>query len=254
MAKLVAGFDKSKGGSKRGGNKGKKSDKASDKAQSIVPINHRAEAVRIKTAAGRKIASTRWLTRHFNDPYVQEAQKLGYRSRAAFKLLELEERINLITQAKFIIDLGAAPGGWLQIIRTINPHCLLIGCDLLPIDPMPDVIFIEGDFTDAAIQAQILSHSNGQKPDLILSDMSPNLTGHKSTDFAKIALLLEHTWQFTEKNLIKGGHFICKTRASGMETDLLKEIKARFKLTRHIKPKASRKETGEFYLVSITAL
>ncbi|MCH9853012.1 MAG: RlmE family RNA methyltransferase [Alphaproteobacteria bacterium] len=243
MAKLVAGL-----GSKKGKNK------KSDKPQSLVSANHRTEAVRIKTAAGRKIASTRWLTRHFNDPYVQEAQKLGYRSRAAFKLLELEERINLIAQAKFIIDLGSAPGGWLQIIRAINPHCLLIGCDLLPIDPMPDVIFIEGDFTDAKIQTQILSHSNGQKPDLILSDMSPNLTGHKNTDFTKIALLLEHTWQFSKTHLAKGGHFICKTRASGMETDLLKEIKAHFAQARHIKPKASRKETGEFYLVSMTAL
>ncbi|MCH9844566.1 MAG: RlmE family RNA methyltransferase [Alphaproteobacteria bacterium] len=245
MAKLVAGL---------GRHKGKKADKTPNKTQSIVPINHRAEAVRIKTASGRKVGSTRWLTRHFNDPYVQEAQKLGYRSRAAFKLLELEEKINLVAQAKFIIDLGSAPGGWLQIIRTINPHCLLIGCDLLPIDPMPDVIFIEGDFTDATIQKQILSYSNGQKPDLILSDMSPNLTGHKSTDFAKIGLLLEHTWQFTQNHLIKGGHFICKTRASGMETDLLKEIKAHFTHARHIKPKASRKETGEFYLVSMTAL
>ena len=104
MAKLVAGLGRNKGGK----NNGKKNNKV-DKAQTIVPLNHRAEAVRIKTAAGRKIASTRWLTRHFNDPYVQEAQKLGYRSRAAFKLLELEERINLIAQAKFIIDLGARP-------------------------------------------------------------------------------------------------------------------------------------------------
>ncbi len=242
MAKLISGLGKSWGKEQ---NKGKKNTHIASPA-----INTRAEAVRVYSAAGRKIASTRWLTRHFNDPYVQEAQKLGYRSRAAFKLLELEEQTRIISKAKIIIDLGAAPGGWLQIIRQINPNCQLVGCDLLEIEPITNCTIIQGDFTHTDIQAQIIASIDGQKPDLILSDMSPNMTGHKGTDHDKIALLLENAWDFAKKHLCKNGHFISKTRESGMESDLLKDIKAHFTKTRHIKPKASRKQTSEFYLVA----
>ena len=239
MAKLVSGFDKKWG------------KKPQQKKKSIhTPIHTRTESIKITNMAGRKTSSSRWLVRHFNDPYVQEAQKLGYRSRAAFKLLELEQQISLISQAKIIIDLGAAPGGWLQIAKQINPNCQLIGCDILEIEPIAGCEFIHGDFTDPNIQAQIMTCTQQKKPDLILSDMSPNMIGNKSADNDKIALLLEMAWHFTKHNLQQGGHFISKTRESGMESDLLHDIKAHFNKARHIKPKASRKATSEFYLVA----
>lgn len=238
MAKLISGFGKD--------TKAKSNKRKSQK----TTATYRGESVKIFTAAGRKTSSTRWLTRHFNDPYVQKAQRLGYRSRAAFKLIEIEEKSNLLKKARIIVDLGAAPGGWLQIAQQLNPNALLIGCDILPIEPIAGTEFIEGDFTNSAIQQQIIALTNGIKPDLIISDMSPNMTGNKAADLDKMVLLLETTWQFVQNNLELGGNFIAKTRESGLESHLLKEVKARFKHISHHKPQSSRKETSEFYLIA----
>jgi len=201
---------------------------------------------RVHTARKRASSSTQWLQRQLNDPYVAEAKRLGYRSRAAFKLLEMDEKLHIIRPGQTIVDLGAAPGGWSQIAAARG--CQVIALDLLAVDPIPGMTFLQMDFmADDAPQA-LLSALNGIRPDLVLSDMSPNTTGHKQTDHIRIMALVEAAYYFARDILAPGGHFLAKVFQGGTQKEILDLMKQEFESIRHIKPPASRKESPEQYV------
>lgn len=210
----------------------------------------RNKHTRVKTARGRKSSSTRWLQRQLNDPYVKEAKRLGYRSRAAFKLIEMEEKLNIIKKDMLVVDLGAAPGGWTQVaVEKGAKH--VIGIDLLEIEDMEGAEFIQMDFTDNEAPEKLLEMLNGEKPDMVISDLSPYTTGHKKTDHLKIMALVEMAYDFAVQVLKPGGHFIAKVFQGGAQSDLLKMVKADFETVKHMKPPASRKGSPEQYLVAL---
>jgi len=207
----------------------------------------RALSVKLRTARGRSGASQRWLTRQLNDPYVAAAKAQGWRSRAAFKLIELDERFHLLRRGQRVIDLGAAPGGWSQV--AVRAGATVIGLDLLPIDPMPGTSFVQGDFADPDLPARLAALIGG-KVDLVLSDMAPNTTGHGATDHLRIAALAELALEFATQVLAPGGGFVAKMFQGGSERQLLAALKCRFAAVRHAKPPASRKESSELYVVA----
>tara|TARA_B100001971_G_C18168907_1_gene525908 strand:- start:310 stop:969 length:660 start_codon:yes stop_codon:yes gene_type:complete len=210
----------------------------------------RNKHTRVKTARGRKSSSTRWLQRQLNDPYVKEAKRLGYRSRAAFKLIEMEEKLNIIKKDMLVVDLGAAPGGWTQVaVEKGAKH--VIGIDLLEIEDMEGAEFIQMDFTDNEAPEKLLEMLGGEKPDMVISDLSPYTTGHKKTDHLKIMALVEMAYDFAVQVLKPGGHFIAKVFQGGAQSDLLKMVKADFETVKHMKPPASRKGSPEQYLVAL---
>jgi 23S rRNA (uridine2552-2'-O)-methyltransferase len=207
----------------------------------------RALSVKLRTARSRSGASQRWLTRQLNDPYVAAAKAQGWRSRAAFKLIELDERFHLLRRGQRVIDLGAAPGGWSQVAA--RGGALVIGLDLLPIDSLPGATFVQGDFADPDMPARLTSLTGG-KVDLVLSDMAPNTTGHGATDHLRIAALAELALEFASGVLAPGGGFVAKMFQGGSERELLTTLKLRFAAVRHAKPPASRKESSELYVVA----
>lgn len=211
----------------------------------------RKQFTKVKTAKGRKSSSTRWLQRQLNDPYALLAKKHHYRGRAAYKLLEIDDKFNFIKYAKNIIDLGCAPGGWLQVLKERKQTKQIIcAVDLQDIEPIPDIHFIKGDFMDADIQTEILKIMHDHKIDLVLSDMAPNTCGHKDTDAIRIALLVEEILKFCENNLEKNGHAIAKM-FMGIETDnLIKKFKEKFNSVTLFKPDSSRKDSHEIFLVA----
>lgn len=208
----------------------------------------RDKAVRVKTAKKRKNSSTRWLERQLNDPYVSKAQRDGYRGRAAFKLIEIDEKLNLLEKDMLVVDLGAAPGGWCQVAA--NKGCKVVGLDLLEIDPLPNVDFVQMDFTDDAAPDVLIKMMDNQKADVVLSDMAPNTIGHKQTDHLRIMMLVELAYYFAKDVLKQDGTFIAKVRQGGTQNDLLAEMKKDFKTIKHIKPPASRKESSETYMIA----
>jgi 23S rRNA (uridine2552-2'-O)-methyltransferase len=208
----------------------------------------RAEGVALRTASGRTPASQRWLTRQLNDPYVQAAQKQGWRSRAAFKLIELDERFHLIRPRARVIDLGAAPGGWTQAALRRGAG-QVVALDLLAIDPIPGADLVQGDFADPGT-AERLAALLGGKADLVLSDMAPNTTGHAATDHVRIMALAESALEFAESVLAEGGSFVAKVFQGGSERQMLERMKRAFRTVRHAKPPASRKESSELYVVA----
>jgi 23S rRNA (uridine2552-2'-O)-methyltransferase len=216
------------------------------------PKRHRTSrdaSVRVKTAKGRKISSTHWLQRQLNDPYVREAERLGYRSRAAFKLKEIDDRLHLIKPGMTVIDLGAAPGGWSQIALERGAKTV-VGLDLLPIDPLPGVTFLQMDFmSDDAPEALIAIIGGGA--DLVLSDMAANTTGHRPTDHIRIMALAEIAYEFALQVLKPGGCFIAKVFKGGTENELLTLMKKDFTAVKHVKPPASRQESAEQYVVAM---
>ncbi len=208
----------------------------------------RGLAVPVRTARGRSGASQRWLARQLNDPYVAGARQQGWRSRAAFKLLQLDERFHLIRQGAGVVDLGAAPGGWTQVAL----HCgasAVVGVDLLPIDPVQGATFIQGDFADPDMPARLRAVLGGPA-DLVLSDMAPNTTGHSATDHLRIMALAELALHFALEVLADGGGFVAKVLQGGSERTMLEQMKRRFAMVRHAKPPASRKESSELYVVA----
>ena len=207
----------------------------------------RGLAVKLRTAKGRTGASQRWLTRQLNDPYVAAAKAQGWRSRAAFKLIELDERFHLLHRGDRVVDLGAAPGGWSQV--AVHGGAVVFGIDLLPIDAMPGAVFLEGDFSDPGMP-EWLEALIGGKVDLVLSDMAPNTTGHNATDHLRIAALAELALAFASEMLKPGGGFVTKMFQGGAERQLLTLLKVRFAKVRHAKPPASRKESSELYVVA----
>lgn len=203
---------------------------------------------RVRTAKGRSTASQRWLARQLNDPYVAAAKQQGWRSRAAFKLIELNDRFKLIRHGAKVVDLGAAPGGWSQVAA--QRGALVVAVDLLPMDPVPGAVVFQGDFTDEAVQARLLAELGG-KADLVLSDMAPNTTGHTATDHLRIVALAEEALEFALDVLGEGGAFVAKVFQGGAERAMLERLKRHFGSVRHAKPPASRKESSELYVVAM---
>lgn len=208
----------------------------------------RDASVRVKTAEKRSNSSTRWLQRQLNDPYVHEAQRLGYRARSAFKLIELDDKMKFIKKGCTVVDLGAAPGGWSQVALERGAS-KVIGLDLLPIDPLPGVTFLQMDFmNDDAPEALIMAMGSGA--DVVLSDMAPNTMGHRQTDHLRIMALVEAAYEFATQVLKPGGTFVSKIFQGGAQGDLLTMMKNDFTTVKHIKPPASRKESAEQYVVA----
>ena len=212
------------------------------------PGSSRGVHVKLKTALGRTTGQQKWLQRQLNDPYVRAAQKAGWRSRAAFKLLELDERFRLIRRGARVVDLGAAPGGWTQV-AVKKGAAQVVGIDLLPIEPIAGAVLIQGDFTDPAIDER-LKHVSGGRADLVLSDMAPNTTGHAMTDHIRIMGLAELALHFALETLEPGGAFVAKVFQGGSERQMLHAMKRHFASVRHAKPPASRKESSELYVVA----
>ncbi len=210
--------------------------------------------VRVKTSKGRKIGSTLWLQRQLNDPYVARAKAEGYRSRAAFKIKELDERYKFFKKGQRIVDLGAAPGGWCQIaaplVGTTEDNPLIVGIDFLDMDPIPGVVLLKKDFTDDDAPAALLAALGGHKPDIVMSDMAAPTTGHRATDHLRIMALVELAAHFATEVLAPGGTFIAKVFQGGTEHELLAMLKQHFATTLHAKPKASRAESAETYLIA----
>lgn len=211
--------------------------------------SRRRSAVRLKSARKLKPSSQKWLARQLNDPYVDAAKAKGYRSRAAFKLIELDEKFALIGRNSRVVDLGAAPGGWTQVALE-RGAAVAIGIDLLPIDPIAGATLIQGDFQDEAMEAVLLAALGGPA-DLVLSDMAPNTTGHIATDHIRIMGLADLALDFALKTLRPGGHFVAKLFQGGAEATMLATLKRRFTTVRHAKPAASRKDSRELYLVAM---
>ncbi len=207
-------------------------------------------AVRVKSARRRKPSSTDWLARQLNDPFVAEAQRLGYRSRAAFKLIQLDERFHLLTAGSRIVDLGCAPGGWTQIAAArVGRQGNVVGVDLNPTDLIPGVTILQGDFREPDT-ADRIRDALGGPADLVLSDMAAPATGHAATDHLRIVALAEDAFAFAATILKPGGAFIAKVFQGGAEGELLAALKRAFAEVRHAKPAASRAESAETYVIA----
>lgn len=204
---------------------------------------------RLKTAKGRKISSTRWLERQLNDPYVKRARAEHYRSRAAYKLLELDERFGLLKGVKSVVDLGIAPGGWSQVVRRRAPDARIVGIDLLPTDAIEGVTILQLDFMDEAAPER-LKEALGAAADLVLSDMAANTVGHPQTDHLRTMGLVEAGLEFAAEVLRPGGAFVAKVLAGGADSNLVARLKQRFATVKHAKPPASRKDSSEWYVVA----
>lgn len=213
--------------------------------------NSRNTKTRVKTAKGRKIASTKWLERQLNDPYVQMAKKEGYRSRAAYKLIELDEQFKFLRKGQKVVDLGAAPGGWTQVAVKRCGAGNVVGIDILPIQPIEGAILLHKDFNEDDAPELLKAQLNGQKVDLVVSDIAPNTTGDRETDHIRILALCELAADFAFEVLKPGGAFVAKVWQGGAEGDLLKSLKQRFERVKHAKPKASRADSAETYMVAL---
>ncbi len=213
----------------------------------------RGLTVRVKTAKRRSVSSARWLERQLNDPYVAEARRQGWRSRAAFKLLQLDDKFHLLRAGLRVVDLGAAPGGWTQVaVQTVKPErgrgCV-VGLDILEMEPVPGATTFQADFThaDAVDRLKDLLHGPA---DLVLSDMAAPTTGHTQTDHLRIMDLAEQAATFACEVLAPGGAFVCKLFQGGAEKTLLDLLKRNFRIVKHAKPAASRQESSETYIVA----
>ena len=210
--------------------------------------------VRLKTARGRSASSQRWLERQLNDPYVAAAKREGWRSRAAFKLIEIDDKCHILKPGQRIVDLGAAPGGWTQVaaqrVKAVEGRGQVIGIDYLPVDPIPGATILELDFLadDAPDKLKALLRDGGA--DVVLSDMAAPTTGHASTDHLRIMALAEAAAQFATEVLAPGGAFIAKVFQGGTERALLDMLKRDFAIVRHVKPKASRADSSELYVLA----
>ena len=204
---------------------------------------------RVRTARNRSASSTRWLERQLNDPYVRRAKAENYRSRAAYKLLELDERFGLLKGATAVVDLGIAPGGWSQVVRRKVPRAKVAGIDLLPTDPIDGVAILQMDFMDDAAPER-LKEALGGPADLVLSDMAANTVGHQQTDHLRTMALVEAGLEFAREVLRPGGAYVAKVLAGGADNQLVAEMKRSFATVKHAKPPASRKDSSEWYVVA----
>ena len=205
---------------------------------------------RVKTARGRTASSNRWLARQLNDPYVRKAKAEGYRSRAAYKLLELDERFSLLRGVKAVVDLGIAPGGWSQVVRRRSPAARIAGIDLLPTDPIDGVEILEMDFMSDEAPERLRDALGGQQADLVLSDMAANTVGHPQTDHLRTMALVEAGLMFACEVLRPGGAYVAKVLAGGADHGLVADLKRHFTTVKHAKPPASRKDSSEWYVIA----
>ena len=208
----------------------------------------RAKPARLKTAWKRTPSQQAWLERQINDPFSAKARALGYRSRAAFKISEIDDKFRLLRPGARVIDLGLAPGGWTQVAleRGVND---IAGVDLLPVDPLPPAHILQMDFTDPACGPKLIELLGGP-PDVVLSDMAPNTVGHRQTDHLRIVGLIEAAVAFAVEVLKPGGAFVAKAFQGGETSDVIAELKRHFESVKTVKPKASRAESSELYLVA----
>ena len=204
---------------------------------------------RVRTAKKRTASSTRWLQRQLNDPYVKQAKAEGYRSRAAYKLIELDEKFGLLKGIERVVDLGIAPGGWSQVVRKVKPKAHVVGIDLLEVEPIEGVTIFQMDFMDDTAPA-VLEEALGGKADLVMSDMAANTVGHKQTDHLRTVGLVEAGAWFAVENLAPNGTFLAKVLAGGTDNDLLTLLKKHFRTVKHAKPPASRKGSSEWYVIA----
>ena len=209
---------------------------------------------KVKSARGRKLSSTLWLERQLNDPYVQRAKAEGYASRAAYKLLEIDERYSILKPGNRVIDLGAAPGGWCQVAVQKTGSSIdnirVVGIDYLNMDDVPGATILKKDFLDDDAPAMLEAALGGMKPDLVMSDMAAPTIGHKRTDHLRTMYLVEVALDFAIQTLKPGGHFLSKTFQGGTEASLLKLLKKHFASVHHVKPPASRAGSVELYLLA----
>ena len=211
-------------------------------------------AVKLRTAKGRKIASTRWLQRQLNDPYVEEAKRRGYRSRAAFKLIEMDDKYRVLRPGMIVLDLGAAPGGWSQIaaerVGAAGGKGQVLAVDLAAIEPLLGVEVLTLDVSDEAVAAAIRAGLRGDRADVVLSDMASPATGHRATDHLRVVALVEAALDLAEIVLKPGGTFLAKVFQGGAGGELVARLKRSFAKVQHVKPKASRPESPEVYVLA----
>jgi 23S rRNA (uridine2552-2'-O)-methyltransferase len=210
--------------------------------------------VRLKTAKQRTASSQRWLERQLNDPYVAAAQREGYRSRSAYKLIEIDDKYHLLRPGRRVVDLGAAPGGWSQVaaarVRSLAGRGQVVAIDLLAMAPLPGVVFLEGDFMAQTAPARLKALLRDGGADVVLSDMAAQGTGHSRTDHLRIMALAEAAAEFAVEVLAPGGALVCKMFQGGSERALLDRLKKAFASVRHVKPPASRTESAELYVTA----
>jgi 23S rRNA (uridine2552-2'-O)-methyltransferase len=208
---------------------------------------------RVKTAKKRTVSSQKWLARQLNDPYVARAKADGYRSRAAYKLIEIDDKYGILKRGQRVVDLGAAPGGWSQVaareVGTVEGQGRIVGIDLLPIEPMAGVEFVALDFLDPAAPER-LTATLGGPADVVMSDMAANATGHRKTDHLRIMGLAEAAAEFARAVLAPGGVYLAKVLQGGTEGALLADLKRDFATVRHVKPAASRADSAELYVLA----
>jgi 23S rRNA (uridine2552-2'-O)-methyltransferase len=210
--------------------------------------------VRLKTAKQRTPSSQRWLERQLNDPYVAAAKREGYRSRSAFKMIEIDDKSRILKAGKRVVDLGAAPGGWSQVaadrVRAVEGKGQVVAIDLLPMEPVAGVDFIELDFMDDTAPARLKAMLRQGGADIVFSDMAAQGTGHTRTDHLRIMGLAEAAAEFACEVLVPGGAFVCKVLQGGAEREILDRLKRAFTTVKHVKPPASRSESAELYVVA----
>lgn len=211
----------------------------------------RGQKEKLKKTKKFSPSSQRWLQRQLNDPYVVEAQAAGYRSRAAFKLQQLDEKFHLLKAGQRVVDLGAAPGGWVQVaLKKVGPKGHVVGIDILPMDPIKGAILIESDFTEDKALELLAEACGPGKLDVVLSDIAAGTTGHARTDHIRIMMLAELALDFAINNLKPGGSFVCKLFQGGAEKEYNELLKKNFKSVKNAKPAASRADSRESYIVA----
>jgi 23S rRNA (uridine2552-2'-O)-methyltransferase len=210
--------------------------------------------VRVKTGKGRTVSQKNWLERQLNDPYVHEARKLGYRSRAAFKLTEIDDKYKFLKPGGFVVDLGAAPGGWSQVsaarVKSVDGKGRVVAIDMHGMDEIPGVIIFKKDFYDEDAPALLVEALGGAKADVVLSDMAAHATGHRQTDHINIIALVETGYHFAQQVLKPGGTYLAKVLRGGTENQLLALMKKDFATVRHVKPMASRDDSAELFVLA----
>jgi 23S rRNA (uridine2552-2'-O)-methyltransferase len=220
-----------------------------------LPFGGRRDlTVKLKTAKDRTTSSARWLQRQLNDPYVQQAKRDGYRSRAAYKIIEIDDKFKLLTKGSTVVDLGAAPGGWSQVaakrVQSPSHAPTVVATDILAMDSLSGVAFLQCDMNEDDAPERICALLHG-KVNVVLSDMAPNTMGHSSTDHLRIVILCELAYHLALQILAEGGAFVCKVRQGGTETQMLADMKRRFTKVAHFKPLSSRKESPETYVIAM---
>lgn len=249
----------SKGGSRSGGGSrggagtgkgGKSGPKRSGSSKGSV-TDRRLPTVRVKTARKRKLSSTLWLQRQLNDPYVAEAKRLGYRSRAAFKLIEIDDKYKILHPKGRIVDLGCAPGGWMQVaVERVGEKGHVVGIDIQEVEPIAGAIILLGDFMDDDAPDRLKDVMQGQA-DAVISDMAAPASGHPQTDHLRIIGLAEAAYHFARSVLAPDGAFIAKVFSGGSEKQLLDQLKQDFRKVAHFKPNSSRKDSAEMYVIAL---